>query len=552
MIKKIYNLTLNEVIKQYKKKSIVIITLLIFLSAIAMPFIINAIESHTTDWGTQTYTYEIQGIDAQIASTKDTTADGKINLKFLKSEKAYNQMLLKENISLGSWQYTSANSYFNIITQIDIIELLQDGYSKDEISKFIPPNSISKDTDTILNMSKANYNKTLEVLKSKANEIEKNIKSNNYTAYLNSLIKVKKQTIELYSVSLTALKASKEKDVISKVNVLESQINSEKQLLNVLEYRLNNKIPFNTNNHFGKENWKSNTLNDITLNIQESSNNTLVSKDAYMKKNTTKVTYDQYVTKYKNAQKIYADNIAKDWYSLKTNAPRPQFVSSARSTVNSLITTYVIIASFIVVIIAGGIVSSEFTKNTIKLLMIRPVSRFKVLLSKLLAVLVIGYFILFVSLALSTIASGIAFGFSDLAIPTIKMSGASVISQNYILSLILNILFYSISMIFIGTVAFTLSTITKSTAVSVAVSIIIFVGSFPLTLYLLTKNYTWLAFTPIPYINLTAVSMLDSFKKIFGSVVVLNSTIGAITLIIATIILLIIALVYFMKTDIKS
>lgn len=71
---------------------------------------------------------------------------------------------------------------------------------------------------------------------------------------------------------------------------------------------------------------------------------------------------------------------------------------------------FIILAS---VIVAGTIVSEEFNKGTIKLLLVRPYKRTKILLAKFLTciiVLILSYILIAL---IQTIAGGIVFGFDD-------------------------------------------------------------------------------------------------------------------------------------------
>ncbi|WLD91609.1 ABC transporter permease [Alkalihalobacillus sp. AL-G] len=77
-------------------------------------------------------------------------------------------------------------------------------------------------------------------------------------------------------------------------------------------------------------------------------------------------------------------------------------------------TNFLILMPFFLIILAGSIVSNEFDWGTIKLLLIRPAQRSKVLLSKYITVLLIGIYILLIYLILAFIFGMLLFGFSDI------------------------------------------------------------------------------------------------------------------------------------------
>ena len=81
-----------------------------------------------------------------------------------------------------------------------------------------------------------------------------------------------------------------------------------------------------------------------------------------------------------------------------------------------LLTLFIIIT---IVLIAGAIVSDEFNKGTIKLLLVRPFNRAKILLAKFITVLITVLFVMILTVILQFIVGGIFFGFESLSIPAV-------------------------------------------------------------------------------------------------------------------------------------
>src|SRR5699024_3977807 len=71
------------------------------------------------------------------------------------------------------------------------------------------------------------------------------------------------------------------------------------------------------------------------------------------------------------------------------------------------------IISLFTIIIAAGVVAHEFRWGTIKLLLIRPISRSAILLSKYISVLLFALFTLIFGAVMFLIVGGIFFGFSS-------------------------------------------------------------------------------------------------------------------------------------------
>ena len=73
-----------------------------------------------------------------------------------------------------------------------------------------------------------------------------------------------------------------------------------------------------------------------------------------------------------------------------------------------------------IIMVAGTIVSEEFNKGTIKLLLVKPYSRYKILLSKFLTILIMIVFSILVVIGMELLVGGILFGFDSLSIPVVE------------------------------------------------------------------------------------------------------------------------------------
>ena len=112
---------------------------------------------------------------------------------------------------------------------------------------------------------------------------------------------------------------------------------------------------------------------------------------------------------------------------------------------------------FVAIIVSGDIVSSEFSQGTIKLLLLRPASRMKILLSKFIAVMLFATLIALIHIA-STAAFGSVFFYS-----TVFSFEASFIGN-----LFLKYVFGFVEVAIIATFALTLSVVTRSSVFSIS------------------------------------------------------------------------------------
>ncbi|WP_374717178.1 ABC transporter permease subunit [Geobacillus thermodenitrificans] len=126
----------------------------------------------------------------------------------------------------------------------------------------------------------------------------------------------------------------------------------------------------------------------------------------------------------------------------------------------------------LVMVVAADLVSSEASTGTIKLLLVRPVKRWKVLLSKYIALLLSVSFIMLTTAVLSYVISGLVFGYGGFRLPLLtgfvpqgedlNTTNVHMIPQwEYVLMEFGLATFVSIV---VGTLTFMLSVLLRSTA----------------------------------------------------------------------------------------
>ncbi|WP_047155449.1 ABC transporter permease [Aneurinibacillus tyrosinisolvens] len=131
------------------------------------------------------------------------------------------------------------------------------------------------------------------------------------------------------------------------------------------------------------------------------------------------------------------------------------------------------------VIIAADSVAGEFSAGTIKLLLIRPVSRAKILLSKYIAALIFSILLFIVLFISAFLVSGFLQGFHDIGIPFVYASSDGVVHEtNVVQHAISTYLYQCVQMIMIVTMSFMISSVFRSSSIAIALSIaIMFVGT---------------------------------------------------------------------------
>lgn len=154
------------------------------------------------------------------------------------------------------------------------------------------------------------------------------------------------------------------------------------------------------------------------------------------------------------------------------------------------------------VIIAGDIVAGEFTWGTIKLLLIRPASRTKILLSKYAATLLFSLLLLLILFASALVANGVLYGFGHLDLPYIHTNAAgTVLESNMLLHVASTFGLQCVELIMTVTLAFMISTVFRSSSLAIGLSMfVMFAGP---GIAMLLSRYEWGKYFLFANTNLT-------------------------------------------------
>lgn len=190
--------------------------------------------------------------------------------------------------------------------------------------------------------------------------------------------------------------------------------------------------------------------------------------------------------------------IAMDQYAIDHNIPPDQntgvsFTKDASALI-SLLTIFTIV-------VAGDSVASEFGWGTIKLLLVRPASRTKILWSKFLATLLFGLFQMAILLVGSYVLGGLLFGFGGWDQPFVYSDASGIHQLNMFGSTMLTYGLKAISLLMYVTIAFMISAAFRSSALAISLSILImFVGNI---IVALLQSYSWVKYVIFANLDLT-------------------------------------------------
>ncbi|MYL32169.1 ABC transporter permease subunit [Pontibacillus yanchengensis] len=175
------------------------------------------------------------------------------------------------------------------------------------------------------------------------------------------------------------------------------------------------------------------------------------------------------------------------------------------------------------IVVAGGMVASEFSWGTIKLLLIRPVSRTKIILSKYISTILFAFFSLVLLFGFSFIVGSLFFGVGGADYPYLVYNNGEVLEKSMMMHIINLFGFNSIDLLMMVTLAFMISTVFRSSSLAIGISIfLLFTGP---QLVQLLSNYDWVKYVLFANTNLqqytNGVPMVEGMTMTFSVIVLI-------------------------------
>lgn len=197
--------------------------------------------------------------------------------------------------------------------------------------------------------------------------------------------------------------------------------------------------------------------------------------------------------------KMYEETKMKSEYRLENNikfdiSENSSWMDSGEFNFWSVFCTTIILCSFIsvlIIIIGGGIVSGEFSGGTFKFLLINPVKRWKILVSKYFTTISFGFILLIITYLISIVMSLTVFGADNLSASYISVVNDTVKETNGFLYVFRDYMLYSVNMIVMASLAFAISSVARSSALAIGVSVMAFFGGNTVMMILCQLNLSW-------------------------------------------------------------
>lgn len=431
------NLIKNELTKIFKKKTIYITMILIFLLMI----FINCINKYSNSSSYSAYMYS----ESYINSIKE-------ELSNLNPEKPSDVTL-----------------YINLKSELDLSNLMEK--YKDSDWKLSIINDRISPYITEINTYTYGAEKSEEQARKATEEMESiiaKLDENDWKYFANEDLQNANNKIE----ELNKQKAQTQDTEI--IKGLNNEIENAKVEKEIAEYRLKKNIPYGVD-----------YLN-IALTRYQTSSGTLISYDLENKE----LDFEE--------QKEYNDALTtkeESRYIIETGTDINKS-DSLKGSLQYFYSQYGVFIIVVIIMIAGTIVSEEWGKGTIKLLLVKPYTRTQILLSKFLTVLIISAFVIVSTILMQILVGGILFGFESLFEPVVvyNLSTNVIQEMNIFAYLGIQTLTQLPIIILLATLAFAISTIFSNSALAITVSLLGYMGASIINQLAMAYNLTFMKY----------------------------------------------------------
>ena len=221
----------------------------------------------------------------------------------------------------------------------------------------------------------------------------------------------------------------------------------------------------------------------------------------------------------------------------------------ARGLIKEVVSSNAQVIIIILIVFAAGIITDEFNKGTIKLLLIKPYTRTKILFAKfILILLLIPLFFLFAAVV-QFVFAGLFFGLESLSIPiwVYDFANHTIVNYNWFTYILKDFLCTLPMVLLLVTLAFSIATISLSNVFAIIVSIMGLLAGEVIYMFAVSYNLAWLQLTPTMNWNLAEFS----YGKL-GIFSGMNTMSAIIICIIYFVIMLVVSKVVFKKHNIHN
>ena len=162
---------------------------------------------------------------------------------------------------------------------------------------------------------------------------------------------------------------------------------------------------------------------------------------------------------------------------------------------------FISILSLLTIIVAAGIVANEFRWGTIKLLLIRPISRSKILLSKYLSILIFALILLVFYVIASWIVGALFFGFDGLNPKVAMFVDGKVVYDSIVGQSMVDYGYKLVNLVMMTTFAFMISTVFRNSSLAIGIAIFLMMAGTSILAFI--YKYNWAKYVLFANTDLT-------------------------------------------------
>lgn len=538
----------NELKKIFAKPSSWILLGLILFYATVSPIGMKALNDYSKKLNNNYVTYENQYREERKTELEQETDEvSKLASRILDEEIAMNKDLSHNNKLDANWKYTLYDEIVQQKEELFIQKLLGEGISKDKIKEAYTKIGMKEfDFGTISEMTAEDRTKQETDLAKKTSFLTTD-NSLDYIQYLKESQEAEKKAIEKEKSDLQALPEIPAAEKAKALAEMDQTIKGIDKEISDYQYRLDNQIAYD-------DSWKDKTLNDIKTKEEIIGTKLLSEKEYIQKEMHRNQTYDAYKKEYTSAKDKAQTDLKLLQASLEKDQPIYEYNNSTRKNVMDQ-TGIVTGITLVLIIIASGIVATEYNKGTIRMLLASPVKRWKILLSKFLALFLVLVGMIILSDIITVIINGCIYGFSDLTIPYSYYSNGAMQEVNFLLWQLGKWFSLGIPSIFMIVLTVMLSVLFKNVGLALALPLLFKMVS-PIVMIVGSElKLFFIKYTPIPYLNLSDLlfhKIADSGMSMYRPEMIGTLPQGIIILTGCTIICLMIAFSTFDNREVTN
>ncbi len=231
-------------------------------------------------------------------------------------------------------------------------------------------------------------------------------------------------------------------------------------------------------------------------------------------------TYSDYVEELEKGRSDAEAGIRVAHYAVMNNVTPEGVNDKTKYNIRSEIISVSGFATVFSIVLAGMIVANEFTSGTVRLLLIRPKKRWKILLSKLTCALSLYVLLVLISTAVLSVIEIMLHGVGDTFTPDLSYSGGKVVEIPAIVETLYTAALAIIQSLPFIMLAFLLSVLMKKSALALVVTFVAYSMSATVqtVALLLTSEIGFLEYTILPYLS------LESFRFSASDIAIQNMT----------------------------